>query len=161
MSSSAQFLNGLNNWVPSDKPTREDFVGDNKNLDQNAMWKSQYDATDSVITAGGIPAFVSGSAVAKLKTPRTISLTGKVTGSASFDGSANVSIATALSSLAKADIGLGYVDNVKQMPVAGGTFTGTVYAKQSNVNVSCIHTDAILNSAGAMVSTYALLFYRK
>jgi hypothetical protein len=35
--------------------------------------------------------------------------------------------------LSAADIGLGNVDNVKQMPIAGGTFTGKAYA-QSNTD---------------------------
>ena len=35
--------------------------------------------------------------------------------------------------LAKSDVGLGNVDNVKQMPIAGGTFTGVATA-QSNTS---------------------------
>jgi len=40
----------------------------------------------------------------KLTTPRNISLTGKVTGLASFDGSANVSITTAISGVTTSDV---------------------------------------------------------
>ena len=62
------------------------------------------------VTMPAAPTSVSGNAgtATKLATARTIALTGAVTGSASFDGSANASIATTLSS------------------VDGGKITGTI-----------------------------------
>lgn len=53
----------------------------------------------------------TAAAATKLATARTIALTGKVTGTVTFDGSANASITTAVGTLAKADVGLGSVDN--------------------------------------------------
>jgi len=57
MGSLTKFPSGLNNWVDSDKPVRTDFVTDNEILDQNAMWKDDYDATGVVAQSGGIEAY--------------------------------------------------------------------------------------------------------
>lgn len=51
----------------------------------------------------------------KLQTPRTISLTGNVTGSVSFDGSANASIATTVTGLGAAN-GIATLDSNGQVP---------------------------------------------
>ena len=40
-------------------------------------------------------------------------------------------IANALTSVTKADVGLGSVDDVKQMPIAGGTFTGVAVGQNN------------------------------
>lgn len=61
MSSSQQFPSGLNNWVDSDKPIREDFVQDNRLLDENALWKQDYDSDGSVAGAGGMAAYVQAN----------------------------------------------------------------------------------------------------
>lgn len=58
MGSSAQFASGLNNWVASDKPKMNDFVSDNRIVDENAMWRADYDASGNVAGAGGIPGYV-------------------------------------------------------------------------------------------------------
>ena len=43
MGSIYKFPSGLNNWIDSDKPERIDFVEDNEIIDENAMWKEDYD----------------------------------------------------------------------------------------------------------------------
>ena len=60
---------------------------------------------------------VSGNAAtaAKLQTARTISLTGSVTGSGTFDGSGNLSITTSTNH-----------SHSQYLPLAGGTMTGTI-----------------------------------
>lgn len=51
--------------------------------------------------------------------------------------------------LAKADVGLANVDNVKQMPIAGGTFTGQAIA-QANTNYTTAQLrNIILSTADA------------
>ena len=57
MSSTNKFPSGLNNWTQSDKPTRTDFVTDNEIIDQNALWKDDYDAEGIVVQSGGIDAY--------------------------------------------------------------------------------------------------------
>jgi len=57
MGSSSKFPSGLNNWKSSDKPTRTDFVADNEILDQNVLWKDDYDAGGVVAQSGGIDAY--------------------------------------------------------------------------------------------------------
>lgn len=61
MASSQKFSSGLNNWAGTDKPKRVDFVEDNRILDENALWKGDYDADGGVKAAGGI----GGYALAK------------------------------------------------------------------------------------------------
>ena len=57
MSSTSKFSSGLNNWAGSDKPERLDFVTDNEIIDQNALWKDDYDAGGVIGQAGGIDAY--------------------------------------------------------------------------------------------------------
>ena len=57
MSSSAKLPSGLNNWEDGDKPERMDFVTDNEILDQNVLWKDDYDAVGVVAQSGGIEAY--------------------------------------------------------------------------------------------------------
>lgn len=161
MSSSAQFPSGLNDWAASDKPMRADFVRDNEILDQNAMWKAEYDPTKSVKTAGGIPAYVSGASVgsaAKLTSARKISLTGDVTAPAvSFNGTGDVPLKTTFAlKLTKTNVGLDKVDNVKQMPYKD--------AKAESVNNSSIRlrnsVSCTAPSWSAAISTDSFLFVR-
>lgn len=57
MSSASKFSHGLNNWAGTDKPTRTDFVNDNEIVNDDVMWKEDYDATGAVLQAGGIENF--------------------------------------------------------------------------------------------------------
>ena len=70
--------------------------------------------TNRVLTAANLKAIINGSAAAKLTTARTISLTGAVTGSGSFDGSGNLSIATTTN------------HSHSYLPLSGGTMTGQI-----------------------------------
>ena len=47
-----KFPSGLNNWADTDKPKREHFVSDNQILDEDAMWKADYDDTGEVGEVG-------------------------------------------------------------------------------------------------------------
>lgn len=58
MSSTNKYPSGLSNWLDSDKPERSDFVTDNEIIDQNALWKDDYDAEGFVAQSGGIDAYV-------------------------------------------------------------------------------------------------------
>lgn len=71
---------------------------------------------EGVVTATAFSGALSGNAstATKLKTARTISLTGSVTGSGSFDGSGNLSIATTTN------------HTHSYLPLSGGTMTGTI-----------------------------------
>jgi hypothetical protein len=47
-----QFPSGLSNWEGTDKPKREHFVNDNRILDEDAMWKADYDQTGEISEVG-------------------------------------------------------------------------------------------------------------
>lgn len=63
----------------------------------------------------GINITGNANTATKLQTARTISLTGSVTGSGTFDGSGNLSIATSTNH-----------SHSQYLPLAGGTMTGTI-----------------------------------
>ena len=73
--------------------------------------------SNSVLSVGTLNQSTSGNAftASKLQTARTISLTGNVTGSVSFDGSANASIATTVTGLGAAN-GIATLDSSGQVP---------------------------------------------
>lgn len=73
--------------------------------------------SNSVLSVGTLNQSTTGNAATstKLQTARTISLTGKVTGSVSFDGSANASITTAITGLGAAN-GIATLDSSGQVP---------------------------------------------
>ena len=73
--------------------------------------------SNSVLSVGTLNQSTTGNAAtaSKLQTARTISLTGKVTGSVSFDGSNNASIATAITGLGVAN-GIATLDSNGQVP---------------------------------------------
>ena len=73
--------------------------------------------SNSVLSVDTLNQSTTGNAATatKLQTPRTISLTGGVTGSVSFDGSANASIATAVTGLGVAN-GIATLDSNGQVP---------------------------------------------
>ena len=78
---------------------------------------SGLEISNSVLSVGTLNQSTTGNAATstKLQTARTISLTGKVTGSVSFDGSANASIATAITGLGAAN-GIATLDSNGQVP---------------------------------------------
>lgn len=57
MSSTNKYSSGLNNWLDSDRPERLDFVTDNEIIDQNALWRDDYDSEGIVAHSGGIEAY--------------------------------------------------------------------------------------------------------
>ena len=78
---------------------------------------SGLDISNSVLSVGTLNQSTTGNAATatKLQTARTISLTGKVTGSVSFDGSANASITTSITGLGAAN-GIATLDSNGQVP---------------------------------------------
>ena len=94
--------------------------------DRQTPWKTMLDSsnyTSYTVTKSGSGASgtwginVTGNAATatKLQTARTISLTGSVTGSGTFDGSGNLSITTSTNH-----------SHSQYLPLAGGTMTGTI-----------------------------------
>lgn len=61
----------------------------------------------------------------------------------------------------KSDVTLGNVDNVKQMPIAGGTFTGVAYAQSANGNQTRLRNIVVQNSSGTAQSTNYIIMRRK
>ena len=61
----------------------------------------------------------------------------------------------------KSDVSLGNVDNVKQMPIAGGTFTGNAIAYSTNRNTVCLRNIVVQNSSGTAQSTDRIVMRRK
>ena len=59
MASYEKFPSGLSKWRGSDKPTMSDFLEDNATIDQNTMWKADYDAEGHVAAAGGVESFIN------------------------------------------------------------------------------------------------------
>ena len=86
-----------------------------------------YTGTNGVLQAGTLPIAAGGTGATSAST--ALSNLGGVPVTRTINGRQLSSNLT----LGKYDVGLGNVDNVKQMPVAGGTFTGVVYA-QSNTS---------------------------
>ena len=92
-----------------------------------------YDGTSFYFrTDGKLTADITGNAgtATKLATARNIALTGAVTGSASFDGSANASINTTMSAVDASAITSGTIA-AERLPiaVAYGSKPGALYAK--------------------------------
>ena len=94
--------------------------------DAHLLNRSNHTGTQSISTILGLQVALDSAAsqiditgnaatATKLQTARTISLTGKVTGSVSFDGSANASIATAITGLGAAN-GIATLDSNGQVP---------------------------------------------
>lgn len=61
----------------------------------------------------------------------------------------------------KSDLSLGNVTNDKQMPIAGGTFTGTAKAKSENNNTNRIRNIVVQTSGGTATSTDYIIMRRK
>lgn len=68
MSSSEQLPSGLNRWVHFDKPNRADFVRDNEIIDQNAMWKQDYDEHGEVAALGGLSSYINQQVLSVTRT---------------------------------------------------------------------------------------------
>ena len=78
------------------------------------MLKATYDPTGSVAQAGGIPDYVAGQLPTVNDATLTIQKNGKAVGTFTANASANKSINI---TMAKGDVGLSNVDNVKQYSV--------------------------------------------
>ena len=76
----------------------------------------------------------------KLKTSRTISLTGSVTGSGSFDGSGNLSIATSTN------------HSHSYLPLTGGSLSGVLRTLGQDIVLGCASTST--NDSGDIVYNY-------
>lgn len=68
---------------------------------------------------------------------------------------------TANVTVSKSDVSLGNVDNVKQMPIAGGTFTGIAYGQSVNGNQARLRNIVVQNSGGTAQSTDYIIMRRK
>lgn len=123
--------------VPSEKAVADALSG----AGAGDMLKATYDPTGSVAQAGGIPDYVAGQLPTVNDATLTIQKNGKAVGTFTANASANKSINI---TMAKGDVGLSNVDNVKQYSadnpppypvtsVAGKT--GDVTLTKSNVGL--------------------------
>lgn len=107
--------------------------------------------TDITITAaanGGTSAACSGNAATatKLATARTISLTGSVTGSGTFDGSGNLSIATTTN------------HSHSYLPLSGGSLTGPVNNSYATSTYLAGNQGKTLINSTCSAGTYTMLY---
>ena len=87
----------------------------------------------------------------KLTTPRTISLTGGVTGSASFDGSANVSITTTVGNTSGNAATAAKLATARTIAISGGaTGTATSFDGSSNIAIPVTSLDVSKATAGTL-----------
>ena len=132
-----QTLGSSTTKVPSEKAVADALSG----AGAGDMLKATYDPTGSVETAGGIPDYVAGQLPTVNDATLTIQKNGKAVGTFTANASANKSINI---TMAKVDVGLSNVDNVKQYSadnpppypvtsVAGKT--GDVTLTKSNVGL--------------------------
>ena len=132
-----QTLGSSTTKVPSEKAVADALSG----AGAGDMLKATYDPTGSVETAGGIPDYVAGQLPTVNDATLTIQKNGIAVGTFTANASANKSINI---TMAKGDVGLSNVDNVKQYSasnpppypvtsVAGKT--GKVTLTKSNVGL--------------------------
>ena len=132
-----QTLGSSTTKVPSEKAVADALSG----AGAGDMLKATYDPTGSVAQAGGIPDYVAGQLPTVNDATLTIQKNGKAVGTFTANASANKSINI---TMAKGDVGLSNVDNVKQYSadnpppypvtsVAGKT--GDVTLTKSNVGL--------------------------
>ena len=105
-----QTLGSSTTKVPSEKAVTDALSG----AGAGDMLKATYDPTGSVETAGGIPDYVAGQLPTVNDATLTIQKNGKSVGTFTANASANKSINI---TMAKGDVGLSNVDNVKQYSV--------------------------------------------
>lgn len=105
-----QTLGSSTTKVPSEKAVTDALSG----AGAGDMLKSTYDPTGSVEAAGGIPDYVAGQLPTVNDATLTIQKNGKSVGTFTANASANKSINI---TMAKGDVGLSNVDNVKQYSV--------------------------------------------
>ena len=108
----------------------------------NGQAASYYATAAALATTNSNVTTISGDYVPKARTVNGHAL------------SANVTVT-------KSDVGLGSVDNAKQMPIAGGTFTGAAYAYGTNTNTSRLRNAIVQNSGGTAQSTNYFICRRK
>lgn len=102
-----QTLGSSTTKVPSEKAVADALSG----AGAGDMLKATYDPTGSVAQAGGIPNYVSGQLPTVNDATLTIQKNGTTVGTFTANASANKSINI---TMAKGDVGLSNVDNVKQ-----------------------------------------------
>ena len=102
-----QTLGSSTTKVPSEKAVADALSG----AGAGDMLKATYDPTGSVAQAGGIPDYVAGQLPTVNDATLTIQKNGKAVGTFTANASANKSINI---TMAKGDVGLSNVDNVKQ-----------------------------------------------
>lgn len=102
-----QTLGSSTTKVPSEKAVADALSG----AGAGDMLKATYDPTGSVETAGGIPDYVAGQLPTVNDATLTIQKNGTAVGTFTANASANKSINI---TMAKGDVGLSNVDNVKQ-----------------------------------------------
>lgn len=102
-----QTLGSSTTKVPSEKAVADALSG----AGAGDMLKATYDPTGSVETAGGIPDYVAGQLPTVNDATLTIQKNGTAVGTFTANASANKSINI---TIAKGDVGLSNVDNVKQ-----------------------------------------------
>ena len=105
-----QTLGSSTTKVPSEKAVADALSG----AGAGDMLKATYDPTGSVETAGGIPDYVAGQLPTVNDATLTIQKNGMAVGTFTANASANKSINI---TMAKGDVGLSNVDNVKQYSV--------------------------------------------
>ena len=105
-----QTLGSSTTKVPSEKAVADALSG----AGAGDMLKATYDPTGSVAQAGGIPDYVAGQLPTVNDATLTIQKNGKAVGTFTANASANKSINI---TMAKGDVGLSNVDNVKQYSV--------------------------------------------
>ena len=106
MGSTNKFPSGLNNWVDSDKPERIDFVTDNEIIDENAMWKDDYDPNGTIAAVGGIEQAVQSAVttIAGSKAPSNHAASTSVHGAASTTDWGHVRLVNSTSSTSTTDV---------------------------------------------------------
>ncbi|MCC8153492.1 MAG: pyocin knob domain-containing protein [Tannerellaceae bacterium] len=114
-------------------------VGTPKTYSRNYYATSGWGAWYRIYTTVDAPTAISGNAgtATKLATAGTIALTGGVTGSASFDGSANASIATTVVSAPK-------LTTARTIGLSGVTATATSFDGSANITIPVTAVPATL-----------------
>ena len=153
MASLSKTPHGLNDWAGTDKPTRADFNDDNMTLEQNALWKAEYDPSVSggagaVETAGGIPAYVAANAM----TSAVYDPNGSIASNGGIEAVVNSATAAALPKTGGAITG--------NLSVSGTlTAGGNITAQNTDRSVRGVRNTEVHDASG-IVSTNWLKFVR-